>query len=578
MRNRFTSKSMIHVALIGISAILLVLSSCSRPKTPPNVILIVIDTLRADRVGCYGYDRIGTPYIDELARSGVRFENVLSHVPITLPSLSTIMTSALPPTTGVHGNEGFRLDDHAVTLAEILKEDGYETRAVVGAVVLDSLNGIAQGFDRYDDNFEAGFTGYNAYVEATRPLVTDTQRRAEEVTRIALEMVDSMEEGRPFFLFVHYFDPHTPYDPPLPYSLVDPAIDEDSYEYQLLMYDGEIAYTDEHIGRFLIGLKERGILDKSLVVLTADHGESLGEHREHTHAFFAYEQTLRVPLVFSLPGTIPQGEVVEELSGLIDVAPTILDIVGISGREDERFHGSSLYPFGRDGRRKTYYFECVNPFIIFGCSGIRGVHSRGWKYFDLPREELYNLSDDPRELSNRIDQNRTLADSLRGEMIRILSEIDIYRGENGGEMSLGGAHTEDNTYRERLLALGYVATTADLNTSYESMFDKGLADPKERIDQFNLRLAVRARINVAGFHLYASEFDECLQMLDGLEGIGDRQWVVHYYRGLAFIGKRDNARAREELVSAVDSAPVGPERVRIRETMRYLDMIERSGK
>ncbi len=575
MRDRYARRMIFLAPWAWIVIILALFSSCARTPPRPNVVLIVIDTLRADRLGCYGYREIGTPRIDELAGSGIRFENAMSHVPITLPSLATIMTATLPPTTGVHGNEGFRLDDSAVTLAEILKEEGYATMAVVGAVVLDSLNGVSQGFDRYDDHFEAGFTGYQAYVEATRPLVTETQRRADEVTRIGLDMVDTAEKGRPFFLFVHYFDPHTPYDPPPPYSRVDPEIEEDSYAYQLRLYDGEIAYTDEQVGRLIDGLGERGMLENSLVVLTSDHGEGLGEHLEHTHAYFTYESTLHVPLIFSMPGTLSRGRTCEAIAGLVDVVPTVLHLIGIPAQGEHGFQGKSLYPFDTGERTDAYYFECANPFIIFECSAIRGLRVGEWKYLDLPREELYDLSNDPRELSSLVDPMRPLADSLRGEMTRLISELEIYQGGRGREMSLGGARNQDEAYGEKLMALGYVSATVDLNTSYESMFDKSLTDPKDRIDEFNSYLSVRARISIAGFHLSVSEYDECLKILNNLEGIGERQWIVHYYRGLAHIGKNESGKARQELVSAVGSAPVGPERVRIRETLRYLDSMDR---
>jgi arylsulfatase A-like enzyme len=248
----------------------------SREHQRPNLVMIVIDTLRADHLSCYGYKKIRTPNIDNLARKGILFRNEASHVPITLPSFSTIMTSTLPPTNGVHYNEGFYLDDSAVTLAEILKDDGYATGAVVGAVVLDKINGISQGFDRYDDAFST-FVGYQPFIKAMEQQLSYTQKRADEVTDSALETAGSLAKDRPFFLLVHYFDPHSPYDPPPPYSLVDPSLSIDSMEYLKDMYDGEIAFTDEQIGRLLRGLGDDGLLGNTLIVLTSDHGEAFGE-------------------------------------------------------------------------------------------------------------------------------------------------------------------------------------------------------------------------------------------------------------------------------------------------------------
>ena len=553
---------------------MIVVSSCGSffpwAKARPNLVMIVIDTLRSDHLGCYGYTAIETPHIDRLALDGILAENATSHVPITLPSFSSIMTSTLPPTHGVHSNEGFHLDDSSVTLAEILKEEGYSTSAVAGAAVLDSSSGLFQGFDRYDDDFQMAYTGYEVYLKGPRQVKSDTQRRAGDVTQAALGYVDSLSGDSPFFLFVHYFDPHAPYDPPPPYSKSDPSVAENAYARHLEVYDGEIAYPDEQIGRVLEGLKESGLRENTLVVLTADHGEGLGGHGEKTHAYFAYEQTLHVPLIFSMPGRLPRGMKYAGLSRHIDLLPTILDILGIEWKEIQRLQGRSLYPFPDKENSGFSYFECAMPYIVFGYSGIRGVKSLNWKLIDTPGEELYNLAADPYEAVNLAETMPDVVDSLRKEMNTIIGGIDLYEAGYGSEMSMENSRKNESDRINKLRALGYIGNPVEQTTLYEQMFEDSLADPKEKIGEYNNRLAIRAKINISGLYLKNSMFDECIAMLEGMRDMGETNWQALYHLGLAYMGKGEEEKARDELELALERAPVGPERVKLRETLDYL--------
>ncbi len=562
-----------HAAIgLLVSVLAVLLLSCGYVPDRPNLILIGIDTLRADHVGCYGYGKIGTPNIDDLAGRGVLLENSVSHVPITLPAFSAILTSTLPPSNGVHDNKGFFLDGSALTLAEILREEGYSTGAVVGAVVLDSLSGISQGFQYYDDDFEGDAPDSRVHGQTPVTIAGDLQRNAETVTEKSLVIADSLAGRRPFFLFVHFFDPHAPYDPPPPYSNVDPSLGEDSYERQLRLYDGEIAYTDEQIGRLLTALDERGLLENTLIILTSDHGEGLSGHGEMTHGYFAYDQTLRVPLIYSMPGRLQEGRRYSGLASHIDILPTALDILDIEWKGRYGLQGRSLYPFEGTDEKEFSYLESATPYIAFGSSGIRGIRSSRWKYIDTPRKELYDLLEDPEEKSNLADRMPGVSDSLRSEMRGILSSAVLYRDESQGrEMSVKRDRPGDSGRLEKLQALGYVGSALDPDTGYETMFDHSLVDPKDGIAEFNNQLSVRARISMAGMYLQDSRFDECLEMLVGVRDAGDKNWVISYYRGLAYLGKGETDRAREELVRALDGVPASPERVKIREMVQYLE-------
>ncbi len=300
-------------------------------RNRPNVLFITVDTLRSDHLGCYGYDRIKTPNIDGLAERGTLFKNAISQVPLTLPSHSSIFTSTYPQFHNVRDNGRHRLDQSAVTLAEIMQEKAYATAAFVSAFVLDSRFKLDQGFETYDDRLEEG-------VRKRTLELLDEERTAGEVTAAAIKWLRDNKDKR-FFLWVHYFDPHDIYNPPSPYREI----------YKDNLYDGEIAFTDEHIGVLLSALRELEVDEKTFIVFTSDHGEGLGEHDEPAHSVFVYDTTLKVPLILSYPGLIPQGKVIEEQVRLVDIMPTVLDFLHVE--KNSEVQGTSLIRLIRGGRR-----------------------------------------------------------------------------------------------------------------------------------------------------------------------------------------------------------------------------------
>ena len=520
----------------------------------PNLVLIIIDTLRADHLGCYGYDSNGTPNIDELARSGVLFEHAGSHVPITLPAISAIMTSTLPPTNGVHYNEGFHLDESSKTLAEILEEEGYSTAAVVGAVVIDSTSGISQGFGRYDDDFGA-FTCYQPDVKELKTQYDDTQRRAEEVTEKALALAGSMVNEGPFFLFAHYFDPHIPLDPPPPWSDSAAGLSPRSQERRYRLYDAEISYADEQVGKLIRGLDDLGIREKTLIVVTADHGEGLGDHGERTHGHFVYDQTVHVPLIFSMPGTIEEGLRNIGDAGHIDLLPTVLDILGVKWRGKHDFQGTSLYPFG-EGRGSGFsYLECVSPYILYGWCGLRGIRNANWKYISAPLEELYDLRSDPREVENLIGSMPSVADSLREIFNEMISGIRIYSDASGKEMSTPIEDQLSDERREKLRALGYLGTTEKYTSSYEEMFDQSLPDPKEKLKEYRQASLSDATMRKGLARMEMGSLQSAIDYLENAIAKNARNVSAHYYLGLARMESGDYRGAAESFGRVLDINP-----------------------
>lgn len=278
-------------------------------KPPLNVVLITIDTLRADHVGCYGYKQIKTPNIDGLAADGARFERAFAVVPVTLPSHSSILTGTYPMLSGMHDFSGNKLSPLQPTLASVLQQSGYRTGAVVASAVLDSRFGLNHGFDFYYDHFD-----FNRLDEAN---LDEMERPGNVVADVALDWLAKNSQKK-FFLWMHLYDPHFPYNPPEPYR----------HEYASRPYDGEIAFADEQVGRILRFLKEKGIYQNTIIVLCGDHGESLGEHGEKTHGFFIYNATMHVPLLIRLPENV-RSRAVDNPVSLVDLMPTVLEAVGV---------------------------------------------------------------------------------------------------------------------------------------------------------------------------------------------------------------------------------------------------------
>lgn len=401
-------------------------------KETHNVLLISIDTLRADHLGCYGYERSTTPSIDALARQGTLFENAFTSAPLTLPAHTSLLTGLYPTRTAVRDNGFFRAGDELVLLSESLKAQGFKTAAFVSGFPLNRRFGLDQGFDVYDDRTSAH--GLPAHHYPERPAVATAEAAVNWLRG----------SSSPFFLFVHLFDPHAPYRR------------HDAYP-ELAPYDAEIAYADAAVGRLVAAMDDLNLREKTLIVVTADHGESLGEHGEPTHGVFLYDSTLRVPLIICGAGSAV-GSREKKLASLVDVYPTVLSALriplspGLDGRE--LFSGAS---------RESIYAESFYPRLDLGWSELRSIRTPSEKLVEAPRAELYRLLDDPREQHNRLAVDGARAESLRKELALIIRE----------ERSPIAPAAPDTETREALRSLGYVQAGTSSSAP--------LPDPKDRV-------------------------------------------------------------------------------------------------
>ena len=446
-----------------------------------NVVLISIDTCRADRLSCYGYGRKSTPNIDAVARDGVLFQQALVSVPMTLPSHSSMMTGAYPPTHGVRANDGYHLlplssDGQAgnVTLAKILHNAGFQTAAFVGGFPLDARFGLDQGFETYDGRFDK---------EGGKR----DRRTAEEVTARGLAWLDGHDKA-PFFLFLHYYDAHHPYHPPAPF---DKTFADDPYA-------GGIAYVDSSIGRVIDRLRARGLYDNTLLIIVGDHGEALGEHGEQTHSFYVYQSTLHVPLIIRAPGVGPSRQIAQTVN-LVDLMPTTLSLLGLP--QPKRVEGVDLrdYLAGNpwQGEAPASYFESLEP-AVFNCCPLQGLVDGRWKYIRAPRPELYDLAADPKELTNLAAQETETVRRLRDKLESQLAAMKAAAAP-------GNSSLVDPAASKRLESLGYVGGRV-----LRPEFDPRSEDPKDFA-------AIHAMLDKANEFNRAGQLDdakkECLAII-----------------------------------------------------------------
>ena len=416
----------------------------------PPIILISVDTLRADRLSCYGYDGARTPHIDALAKHGTLFSQASCQVPLTLPSHASLLTSTYPFFTGIQDNSQ-RLSPTAVTLAGVLKSAGYRTAAFVGSYAMDRRFGLDQGFDLYDSPFDL-----NRPKEAEP---AEIKRWGEDVVKAGTSWIERNPDG-PFFVFLHLYDVHKPYDLP-------PALRQQRHETN---YDTQVSYVDGVLGSFWSYLEKRRLLETCLIVFTSDHGEGLGDHGESTHGFFIYQSTLRVPLIFRFPDNsgVAPGRVDEPVS-LLDVAPTILQYVGL--RRPAEFQGTDLSrvlnPKGENPEAEIYS-ESLFARNYFGCSALESLRLGRYKFIDAPKPELYDLALDPGEKRNLYEQRRSYAAALRGRLQAVRSR---FRADHAMERTI----LEPEAVAA-LRSLGYLAVSQPQPGSAEPM-----ADPKDRI-------------------------------------------------------------------------------------------------
>ncbi len=428
------------------AALAILALACGRGAGPERVVLVTIDTLRADHVGCYGAAQATTPTLDALAARGARFETAISPAPLTLPSHATLFTALDPPEHGVRNNGAYRLRDEVPTLAERMHAGGFASAAFVSAFVLDRRFGLARGFDPYDDRLGVQDEAIGV---ASRP--------AGQTVDLALAWLAGAPER--FFLFVHLYDPHAPYEPPEPHrsrQLGRP-------------YDGEISYADAELGRLLAAVDARFPDGRSLVVVTADHGESLGEHGEPAHAFTLYDATQRVPLLMAGPG-IPHGRVVHQLTRLADVTPTVLELAGLPALQAAT--GASLLPALRgtpEPEPRVAWVETLATQLELGWSPLLGVRTAEHKYVRAPRPELYELASDPGETQN-----------LAVLQPDVVARLDALVAARVAQQRVAPNLGLDAETAERLRALGYLAE-ARPHAGARPLGEVGGPDPKDEM-------------------------------------------------------------------------------------------------
>lgn len=482
------------------------------PHRPLNVVLVTADTLRADRLPLYGYQRLATPNLERLAKGGVVFEQAETVVPLTMPSHSSMFTGTFPMYHGVRDNGGYYLDSSAVTLAETLKENGYDTGGFVGAFVLDSRWGLNQGFDRYFDDFD---------LNKFEKIALDTvQRPGGDVLKEALGWMDGVKKER-FFAWIHFYDIHTPYDPPEPFL--------SRYRgYPGARYDGEIAYVDSLVGQLLDWLDNNGLTDDTVVIFIGDHGESLGQHEETTHGFFVYDATMHVPFVLRAPyRQIRHGARIPAQVRTVDLMPTILALVGIES--PKTVQGTSLVPL-LEGSSKDLglvaYSESFYPRHHYGWSELKSVRNGTFHFIDAPRPELFDVAADPNEKNNLASQRAGTVQQLKSALEDMVSRYSAEGIDEKGPQSL------DPDTQAQLAALGYLGGASKVKVDP----DQPLADPKDKIELFNL-------IKEAGSDSSDDRVDEAMVKIERVLAQDPGILEAHYILGNLYTKKHELDKA-----------------------------------
>ncbi len=555
-RRRLVAGLVLFVVAAGGAALLLV-----RPRPRPNVLLVTIDTLRADRLGCYGYGPAATPILDALAARGVRFTTAVAHAPLTAPSHASILTGLLPLGHGVRDNGAFVLPPSPTTLAEVFRDAGYRTAAFVSGFPLDHRFGFARGFETYDDQMLRGRDSRRTpYVERT---AVESTRRAVDWIRAA---------PAPWFVWVHYFDPHAPYEPP----------GELAARFASSPYDGEIASVDRELGRLLTASDTAP--SSALVLVTSDHGESLGEHGEATHGVFVYDATLRVPWIMAGPG-IARGRVSSVVARGIDVAPTLLDYAGL--RVPRGLQGRSLRPAanGREMPDAPAYAESLFCRLNLGWAELHAWRTARWKLVEAPRPELYDLDADPAETRDVSVDREDEAEALRSALRRALEARPPDASTVPG-----------NEVRERLRALGYVGGSAPARPTRRDPKDgialverleRGLvearAHPAVAMDELSAFLAeepdapLARRYRAIAFQ-FAGRYDDAVADIRALEAKGplSLEDLTVLAESLRLAGRHEEALAALDRAASLD--PRAPEPALLRgRTLRAMGRSEEAG-
>ncbi|MCZ6727886.1 MAG: sulfatase-like hydrolase/transferase, partial [Acidobacteria bacterium] len=521
----------------------LVALGCSRSGEDLNVLILTLDTTRADRFGAYGLAAARTPNFDRFsAERAVRFDRAITAAPITFPSHSSIMTGTYPVFHGVHDNDYYRLDDNVTTLAEILGEEGFSTAAFLAAYPLDSQVNLSQGFDFYDDDFQQDWTP--AEIRRETPLAFGFLERKSDRVNLAVERWLERHGDERFFLWVHYFDPHQPYDAAPPY-------DSQFFDSP---YDGEMAFMDESFGALVALLEERDLLERTLVVIVGDHGEALRQHGEPTHASYIYDATMNVPLWVASPTVGRPGTSVPAMVRTIDVAPTVLDLLGLGPTEE--MQGRSLRPlleepttrWGEPALIESYYSQ-----FQFGWAPLRGLIADGWKYIEGPAPELYDLGSDPDEVTNLLSRHPEKAAELAERLHR------LWRRMSADDPGRSTVATRDEETKQKLAALGYLGGVGSASSRARRFPapDELAAMPNPMAQALAL-----SYINFSFELLRTLRFEEALSVArSGLQiDPGNSRLQLSVGRAAAAMGLYDLAEEAIQAARALDpDSPEGPE-------------------
>jgi len=510
-------------------AAILALAGCAGGTGPgaeglrgASFVLLTLDTTRADRLGFLDYPRARTPVLDRLASRGLVFENAAAQTPLTLPSHASILTGLYPTNHGVRNNGTHRLEPEHETLAEILGRSGYATAAAVAAFVLDRKFGLAQGFDRYDDAVGGESSHLFGYAE----------RRGAAVTDAALALAEELPEDGPFFLWLHYFDPHAPYDPPAGMRGSDPS--------PAGRYDDEIAAMDREIGRLLEGLARRGRLDHTLIAVVSDHGEGVaGPHAEKSHGIFLYEETMRCAMVLATWRGLAAPGRSRVLARQVDLVPTVLDLLGVPAPAD--LDGRSLARLVRGEplpqEPLSSYAETFFPLESFGWSPLFQIRTARWKYVEAPTPELYDLENDPLEARNVALERPEIVRSLAQELARIRAEAR-YPDHRSGTRSVSASDAQ------KLVALGYTEGGGTADPAAWS----ALRDPKEWIE-------LHERLESARQALLAGRAGKAIKMLDQVLARDPDNFEAIGLLATCRLAEQDLAGAEQALVRLTEKLP-----------------------
>jgi arylsulfatase A-like enzyme/tetratricopeptide (TPR) repeat protein len=491
----------------------------------PNVILVTMDTTRADHLACYGYPNVRTPNLDALAGRGVLFEQAATAAPLTLPAHCTIMTGMYPTYHGVRINGNTALSDEQTTVAEVLSARGYQTGAFIGAFVLDGRWGLKQGFQHYDDEFDL-----DKYKHLDLGAV---QKPGNQVMDAALAWLEE-QKNSPFFAWIHLYDPHIPYDPPEPYH------SEYSPSGPTGLYDGEIAFMDEQIGRCVAWLAKNDLDKKTILILIGDHGEGLGSHGEATHGFFIYDSVIRVPFLVITPFAELQGKRVPSQVSSVDVFPTLLDLADIAA--PLKTQGRSLLPamFRPEKEREgTAYSESMVPNIQYGWSPLYSLRTARYKYIDTPKTELYDIHHDPGEQTNIYPRDIDVAQKMKTELDRLMTET-------GKDAPTPQAANLDKDTMERLSALGYIGAPVTMKKTSKDR-SRPFDDPKDKLPVFEA-------VTRAGAMILNERYAAAVELLE--PAIRDEPTITQALLLLAtcyvHLGRKEEAKADLDIILKED--------------------------